>query len=123
MILISSNFVQGQNPTDTICISTPQFKKVYAAALQKKVADSLLSISERQVLQLQNTINLLGEKDGDLKAMYEGQIANLNQQVALYKDQINGYEKLLRKERFRRRLTAGAGILATGVMGYLFLTK
>jgi CO dehydrogenase/acetyl-CoA synthase alpha subunit len=98
-------------------------KKVYAAAAQKKITDSLLSICERQVTQLENTIKLLDEKDIEQKAMYEGQLENLRQQIALYKDQITGYEKLIRIERRKKRLAIVGGIVTTGAALYLYLTK
>jgi len=123
VILIRSSFGQGQTTIDTICIEVSKFKKIYSAALQKKVADSLLSIAELQVTQLNNSIRLLGERDIEVKANYEKQISNLNQQIELYKDQIAGYERLLKKERRKRFFTSAGGILTTGIMAYLFLTK
>lgn len=93
------------------------------AASQKKIADSLLSICESQVRELNGQIKLLNEKDGELKTMYEGQIANLNQQIELYKDQIKGYEKLVRRERFKRRLITFVGIGTTAAAAYLYITK
>lgn len=123
MILTGSSLEGLSQNIDTICAPVAQMKKVYAAAAQKKVADSLLSIAERQVSQLQNTIKLLNEKDLELKLMYEGQIANLNQQIAIYKDQITGYEKLLRREKRKRFFTSAAGVLTTGIMAYIYLTK
>lgn len=115
--------MQAQTTTDTICIEVPKFKKIYAAALQKKVADSLLAISEKQVAQLQNTITLLGDKDAEQKAMFDNQLDLLHQEINLYKDQIAGYERLVKKERRKRRLATAGGILTTGIMAYLFITK
>ena len=123
-ILIGSNFAgQSQDSKDTLCFPVPVIRKVLIAASQKKVADSLLLIAEAQVSQLQNTIKLLEDKDIELKTMYDGQLDNLHKQIALYKDQIEGYEKLLRKEKRKRRLITGVGILTTGAMAYLYLTK
>ena len=123
MILTGSNFAGQSQTTDTLCFPVPVIRKVLIAASQKKVCDSLLIISERQVAQLNNTIDLLTEKDTTLRSMYQGQIDNLNNQIALYKDQIKGYEKLVKKERFRRKLATVGGILTTGTMIYLYITK
>lgn len=123
MILIGNSYVGHSQATDTICFDTPVARKVLAAAMQKKVADSLLSIAEKQLLQCQNSIKLLGEKEVELKSNYEVQITNLNSQIALYKDQINGYERLLRKEKRKRVLTTIAGTLTTAAGVFLFITK
>lgn len=93
------------------------------AASQKKVADSLLVIAEKQVAQLQNTITLLGEKDAEQKEMYDNQLDLLRQEITLYKDQISGYERLVRKERRKRRWATAGGILTTGVITYFLITK
>lgn len=105
--------------TDTLCFPVEKIRKVLIAADQKKAADSLLKIAEAQVRQLQNTINLLEEKDAELRPQYEAQIANLNSQIELYKDQITTYEKLLRKARRGKRWATIGGIVTTGVAIYL----
>lgn len=121
--MTGSSFVTLSQTTDTLCFPVPVVRKVLIAASQKKVADSLLKISEQQIIQLQATIKLLGEKDVELKTMYDGQLENLHQQVSVYKEQITGYEKLLRRERFKRRLITAAGIMATGAMFILYIIK
>lgn len=123
VILIRSSLGQAQITTDTICLEVTKFKKIYSAALQKKVADSLLSISEKQVAQLNVSMSLLSEKETETKANYEMQLANLTNQIALYKEQINGYERLVKRERRKRRLTTAAGILTTGAALFLSLQK
>jgi len=121
--MTGSSFAGVCQISDTLCFPVPVIRKVLIAAEQKKVADSMLKIAEFQIVQHENTIKLLGEKDIELKAMYEGQITNLNQQIELYKDQIAGYEKLLKRERRKRRLITAAGIVTTGAALYLYLTK
>lgn len=128
MIILISWSYQGQsqntiNPGDTICKPIPELRLIYKDARLYRYTDSLLKISELQVTQLQNSIKLLNERGVELKVMYDGQLSNLNQQISLYKDQINGYEKLLKRERFRRRLITAGGIAATGAIFYLYLTK
>lgn len=123
LILTRSNSGQAQPGTDTICLPVPVFKKIYSAALQKKYTDSLLVITEKQVSELQAAVGLLEEKDGELKRMYEAQIANLNNQISIFKDQVIGYEKLLKKERRRRFWTGALSVVTAGTLGYLYLTK
>lgn len=123
VILIKSSFGQAQPTTDTICLPIPVFKKVYSAALEKKYVDSLLVLTEKQVAELRHTVDLMQEKDSELKLRYEDQITNLNSQIGLYKDQLNTYEKLLRLEKRKRRLTTAAGIITTGLAIYLGTLK
>lgn len=115
--------MQAQTNTDTICIEVPKFKKIYSAALQKKVADSLLIIAEKQVKELQITIDILGDKSTEQKAMCDNQLEILHKEIDLYKDQINGYEKLLKRERRKRFFTAVGGVLTTSAALFLFISK
>ena len=85
VILIRSSYGQAQSTTDTICLSVSVFKKVYSSALQKKYADSLLTITEKQVNELLSAIDLLEEKDVELKKQYDAQISNLNNQINIFK--------------------------------------
>ena len=123
MITIGSNLELQSQTTDTICAPVAQMKKVYAAAAQKKVADSLLVIAEKQVAELNNQITLLDGKNAEQKAMCDNQLELLYQEISLYKDQIQGYEKLLRKERRKRFFTTAGGLLTTGLMAFLFIQK
>lgn len=115
--------LRSQTSNDTLCFPVQTIRKVLIAASQKKVADSLLVIAEKQVAQLQNTITLLGEKDAEQKEMYDNQLDLLRQEITLYKDQISGYERLVRKERRKRRWATAGGILTTGVITYFLITK
>lgn len=112
-ILIGSNYATLSQTTDTICAPVSQMKKVYAAAAQKKIVDSLLLIANSQVAELKSQISLLEERDIETRNNYQRQIDNLERQTALYIEQVKGFEKLLRRERTKRRLITGAGILTT----------
>ena len=122
--MMSLNVASQPIQTDTIIrVKASQARKVYADALQKPILEERISILNERVANLQLLIKTMDDKDSVQKVYYEGQIYNFNQQIALYKDQINGYEKLVKKERRRRRLITGAGVLTTGAMIYLYMTK
>lgn len=121
--MIRSSYGQAQTTSDTICLDVTKYKKVYTAALQKKVVDSLLYISTRQLSELKSQIELLEEKEQELKNNYQRQIDNLNSQIAIYTDQVKGYEALVKKERRKRRLITATGILTTGAAIFLSLKK
>ena len=108
---------------DTLCFPLSVVRQRLTEARLYRYTDSLLKITESQVAELQGRIKLLNDKDVELKAMYDGQLDNLHKQIDVYKEQIKGYEKLLRKERFRRRLITGAGIVTTGAALYLYFSK
>ena len=110
--------------TDTL-IPTPDttLRKLVIAAEQSKVLKNEVKILEGQIDILNKLVVQYDSRDSVQKTFYQGQITNLQNQVNLYKDQIKGYEKLLKKERRRRRLATFGGILTTGVMAYLFIMK
>jgi len=76
------------------------------------VKDSIINLMERDELASQEIIATLREEK---KLMQE--------QRKVFEDQLNAYEKLLRKERRKRRWTAAGGILLTGAATYLYITK
>lgn len=122
IILKSSSEIRSQS-IDTLCAPTAKLKKIYADAKLYRLTDSLLKISERQVAELKTNISLLEEKDVDTRNNYERQLDNLNQQVVLYKDQIAGYEKLIKREKRKRFLTGLAGAAGTAAAIYIAVTK
>lgn len=123
IILISGSCIRAQITSDTICISTPQFRKIYAAALQLRLTDSLLKISDQQVNELIGKIDLLEQKDTATVNGYNRQLKDLKDIIAEYRLEKKEYERLLKWERFKRRFWSGVGGLTVGVMGYLLLTK
>jgi len=45
------------------------------------------------------------------------------EQRRVFEGQLISYEKLLKKERRKRKWTAAAGLMVTGIATYLYLTK
>lgn len=127
------SFAGNCQATDTICVPVAQLKKVLIDAKQKPilleridlltadvkllnsriaVKDSIINLMERDELASQEIIATLREEK---KLMQE--------QRKVFEDQLNAYEKLLRKERRKRKWTAAAGLMVTGVAAYLYITK
>lgn len=123
MTLIGSNFAGLSQTSDTICLPVNQAKKIYAAAEQKKVADSLLSIANTQLLELKYQVSLLTEKEQELRNYFNREISNLENQIQLYKEQVVGYEKLVKREKRRRFFTAAGGTVATAAALFLYFSK
>lgn len=123
--MTGSGFV-GSSQTDTkdtLCFPVQVVKERLTQARLYLLTDSLLHISETQLAELKYNIKLSGEKDSATKASYEVQLVNLNQQILLYKDQISGYERLLKRQRRKTFLTGAAGFITTGIAVYLFSQK
>ena len=108
---------------DTICKPLNEYRLIYKDAKLYRYTDSLLKISEAQLSELKGKVSLLEEKDSETKAGYQQQIDYLQREINIFKDQIRGYEKLIRKERRKRRFITGVGILTTAVTTYLFISK
>jgi len=47
----------------------------------------------------------------------------MNEEQEILADQVNAYEKLLRKERRKRLWTAAGGLVSSGALIYLYITK
>lgn len=104
---------------DTICLPITQAKKVLADAYKFRYTDSLLRIVERQLSEKQEEIKLLEEKGQEVSNNHRREVVNLEGQIATLKDQANGFEKMWRKERRRRRLAQAGGAVVAGLAIYL----
>lgn len=88
-----------------------------------KSTKELLTLTEAQAAELTYQVQSLNEKDDATRSNYESQLANLNSQITLYKDQIAGYERLLKRQRRKTFFTGAAGFITTGIAVYLFSQK
>lgn len=83
-------------------------------------------VYKQQVTLLNSRIDNLGlqikeleQKNDTLSLGMNNQIKLLSDQKGLFQSQLDGYEKLLRRERRKRTFTTIAGILTTGIAIYL----
>lgn len=132
-LCLRMSFAGSSQATDTICLPFEQVKKVLVDAKQKPVLlekidllsadivllnkriaikDSIINLMELSEMSSQEIIKVLKE---------EKQI--MQDQRKVFEGQLSSYEKLLRKERRKRRWTAVGGIMLTGAATYLYLTK
>lgn len=108
---------------DTICFPEQVVRERLTQARLYKYTDSLLKISEAQLSELKAQVSLLTEKEQELRNYFNREISNLENQVALYKDQVVGYEKIVRREKRKRFFSNLLGGLATAGAVYLAVTK
>lgn len=104
---------------DTLCIPADTLRKVYTAALQKRAADSMNVLLQMRIVSLTAAVERLQERDSVTVMAYKEQISDLRKEQAIYRDQVNTFEKLLRREKRKRFWTSAGGVVATGLAIYL----
>ena len=110
--------------TDTVIrVKASQARKVYADALQKPILEERISILNDRIANFQILIKALEEKDSLANINYMLQVGALLEEKKIYQDQLNTYEKLLKRERRKRRLATAGGIVTTGLAIYLGFVK
>lgn len=82
-----------------------------------------IDILQDRITELQGIITNLKEKDSVSVQLFRDQLEVMKQQKTLFQDQLNGYERLLRREKRKRFWSSAAGIAATGIATYLFISK
>jgi hypothetical protein len=85
---------------------------------------------KKQVINLEEQINLLNdvikehtEKDELQQEYFNNQMKNLQDQLAIAREQVKAFETIVRKERRKRRLVTVGGVLTTGAALFLSLKK
>lgn len=119
-ILIGSNYAGVSQTTDTICLPVQSAKKVLADAYKYRYTDSLLKITEAQLAEKKQQLELMEDKESEVANNNRKEIANLEAQIAVTKDQVNGFEKMYKRERRKRRLSQGVGVVA--IIATIFLS-
>jgi len=120
VIWIGSNLELHSQVIDTICIPTVQAKKIYGDALKFRYTDSLLKLTESQLAEKRLQLQLMEDKEGEVANNHRREIVNLENQVGVLKEQVQGFEKMWKRERRKRRLSQAGGIVA--VIAAVFLS-
>jgi len=120
VIWIGSNLELHSQVIDTICIPTIQAKKIYGDALKFRYTDSLLKLTESQLAEKRLQLQLMEDKESEVANNHRREIVNLENQVGVLKEQVQGFEKMWKRERRKRRLSQAGGIVA--VIAAVFLS-
>jgi membrane-bound lytic murein transglycosylase len=128
MITIGSNYAAQSQTIDTLCPPVAQLKKVYAAAAQKKVLDSLVISLNADIRSYEIVVKQLQEKDSvnvEIIRTYIAMIDTMKEQRKILEDQIATLNKEVKKWKRKTRWTAIAGAVATigGIVTTVFLIK
>ena len=133
LTIVKTSFEGKCQIIDTTCVPTAQLKKILTDARQKPVLlerieilksdisylnsrvavkDSIINLYDLSDLQSKEIISQLKEE----KRIYE-------EEIVVFKKQLVSFEKLLRKEKRKRRWTAFGGLALTGIVTYLYISK
>lgn len=123
-MLIPMLNLQAQFSNDTIIkIPSSIARKLLIDARQKDVLVEQVNILNERIAGLQSIIANLHEKDSATVVGYESQIRIMAEERIIFEDQISTLEKMLKKERRKRKWTAFGGIALTGIATYLYIIK
>lgn len=133
LISIGSSFAAHSQHTDTICLPVAHAKSVLAAAKERDVLKERVGLLQvdialvNQRLAIKDSVisDLVGKDINNtaiITAMQEQKAALLDEKK-IFNDQLRSYETLIRKQKRKTFWTAAAGVLATGITGYLYLMK
>ena len=122
LLILTGKICVGQL-NDTLCFKTETIKAVLIDAEKGKVYKQQVTLLNSRIDNLGNQIKELEQKNDTLSSGMANQIKLLSDQKGLFQSQVDGYEKLLRRERRKRTFTTIAGGLITGIFGYLYLVK
>jgi len=122
-IIATMNYAWQSRSSDSTTTSTVALKRILAAAQQRNVLLEQVDILNKRIENYQDIIKNLNEKDSATVEGYKLEIKTMNEQQDILADQVNAYEKLLRKERRKRWWTAAGGLVSSGALIYLYITK
>ncbi len=122
LLILTGKICVGQSK-DTLCFPTNQIKAVLIDAEKGKVYKQQVTLLNSRIDNLGFQIKELEQKNDTLSSGMANQIKLLSEQKGLFQSQLDGYEKLLRRERRKRTFTTIAGGLITGIISYFYITK
>lgn len=121
--ILLTGIAYGQQSTDTLCFPTETVRTLLIDAQQGKLLKRQVAILDDRIGILQEIVKNLEAKDSATVENYETQLTAMREQRALFEDQINRYEKLLRREKRKRFWTGAGGVVSTGIMAFLIFKK
>lgn len=105
--------------TDTICFPLEAIRGVLTAAKQKKVQDTLIELQRQDIADLNQQIHYLKAKDStsrEIMKSYQGIVTTMQDQRKLLEREVNKWKR-------KTRWTAISGVVLTGLVTFLLITK
>lgn len=122
-IALLTSFAGNSQASKDSCFTTEEMRGIATKLLQKKVLEERVVILSARVDTLQAIIRQLETKDAATVEGYESELKTVQEELKIYMDQVETFEKIVRREKRRRFFTAVGGTLATGAAMYLYITK
>lgn len=113
----------GQSKEDSVKISKKARNNMYARALQADALDSLLDLSRREIVLLENKVMELIEQGDTTAASYEREIVQWKGKEQILLKKIEEKDKEIRREKRKRKWATFGGIITTGAVIYLSTLK
>lgn len=122
LLILTTNLLSQPKVSDSVKISKPALQRILTAAKQTRELEAQIVTLTNRIDLLQGNITEYQKRDTATVNTYERQIAADKQSRALLEAQVNTFEKMIRKQRFKTKVTGFMGILTTGIAIY-FATK
>jgi hypothetical protein len=94
-------------------------ERIKLLSIDTAILREKISLKDKEILNYE-------AKEGNYESIIQAlkdQKGVLLDQEKVFHDQIDSYERMLRKERRKRFWTAAGGIVTTGLAAYLYITK
>jgi hypothetical protein len=113
----------GLSQSTEICLPDSSVRKILIAAEQKKVLAEQVKLLEQRISIKEDIIRNLNSKDSVTVLTFQTQINEYKEQKLIYDQQLNSYEKLLRRQKRKTFFATFGGLLTTGITTFLLIKK
>lgn len=108
---------------DSTTVSNTALRRILTAAEQKKVLDEQVILLTQRISGYEEMVKQYKDKDTATVGSYERQIALMKDERKIFETAISGKEKEIRKYKRKLFFRTAGGIMITGGLVYLYITK
>lgn len=109
--------------TDSTTVSNAALRRILIAAEQKKVLDEQVILLNQRITGYEAMVRQYKDKDTATVGGYEREIALMKDQRKIFETAISDKEKEIRKYKRKLFFRTAGGLLITGGLFYLYITK
>lgn len=122
-ILATMNSEAQWSRTDSTTVSNAALRRILIAAEQKKVLDEQVILLNQRITGYEAMVRQYKDKDTATVGGYEREIALMKDQRKIFETAISDKEKEIRKYKRKLFFRTAGGLLITGGLFYLYITK
>ena len=122
-ILATMNSDGQSRNTDSTTVSNVALRRILTAAEQKKVLDEQVLLLNQRIAGYESMVQQYKDKDTATVGSYEREIALMKDERKIFESAIKDKEKQIRKYKRKLFFRTAGGVLVTGGLVYLYLTK